>query len=298
MIPRLLARSGARWALPAASLATIAWLSPVHTVPVPRNDFTWKSVRQSCVTRLASTGEVPFRNNRYELNASTVALCEVIVTWELKPAFQNTDYGNALMDRADDYGVAVVMAGPQGSSSLTARGTPTRQGWQVSFNLGDANLTPPYDVALAVNYDAATVVYADPSRRTFAAVRPVITGPLTPVGGGAAGGAPTYGWETAVTTATIGNLGLAIGTKLGSAEDAIAGNTLRAIVTDPNVKVRADNNACQACHGNATIGGWAHAENATRESFCELVDDFNDAPSKPQILKTLFNNWGERNCPN
>jgi hypothetical protein len=295
------ARLLARWALPAALLATTAWLSPAPHGSVVRNDFRWKSVRQQCLT-LNTAGEVRLVSGRYELNPANVNVCDVIVTWELKPEFQNTDYGNALMDRADDYGVAVVMAGPQGSQALTARGTPTRQGWQVSFNLRGVpgpDLTLPYDVAIAVSYDDQTVVYADPAQRSFVALKPRRVGPLTRIGGGAAaGGTPSYGWETAVTNATIGNLGLAIGTRLGSAEDAIAGNTLRAIITDPNVKVRGDNQSCQACHGNASVGGWAHAENATRESFCELVDDFDAAPSKPQILKALFNNWGQRNCPN
>jgi hypothetical protein len=83
-----------------------------------------------------------------------------------------------------------------------------------------------------------------------------------------------------------------VGTKIGSAEDTIAGNNIKAIATDANVKVRAANNACAGCHGTSF---------ATKSTFCSTsVPSFvanQGTHVGDTILKNLFNNWKGRNCP-
>src|SRR5438067_1460699 len=55
----------------------------------------------------------------------------------------------------------------------------------------------------------------------------------------------SFGWDHAVTTT---NFEADAAERLGSATSTIAGNTLAAIVTDPDVRVRGDGKACSACH--------------------------------------------------
>ncbi len=106
---------------------------------------------------------------------------------------------------------------------------------------------------------------------------------------------PPYGWTHQVTS---GNTNLAVTTKLGNAQDTIAGHTLLQIVTNANVKVRADNKACQECHSPTGIMPAWNAATIDKASFCNNhVASFNASASKPQILKDLFNNWKGRNCP-
>lgn len=110
-----------------------------------------------------------------------------------------------------------------------------------------------------------------------------------------------YGWYTPVSS---GNSTLPVTTRLtkGSttAEDTIAGHTVRWIVTQSNTKVRGDNKACTTCH--------AWAAGIDKQGFCDKVMNFDSQPTatgqatdetraKPQILKDLFNDWKSRNCP-
>jgi hypothetical protein len=102
-----------------------------------------------------------------------------------------------------------------------------------------------------------------------------------------------FGWINAVTTA---NTTEPVGTKLGNAEDTVAGHNIRDIVTSAQVKVRPDNQACQACHiAGGSRPAW-DARTQTKTQFCGRVPAFNSA-TKPQILKNLLNNWGSRGCP-
>jgi hypothetical protein len=72
------------------------------------------------------------------------------------------------------------------------------------------------------------------------------------------------------------------------------GLTLEQIVTDPNIQIRPDATSCMDCHY------WA--EEMTAESFCRRIDDFittdqdGEGP-KPQVLKDIFVDWKNRNCP-
>jgi hypothetical protein len=106
-----------------------------------------------------------------------------------------------------------------------------------------------------------------------------------------------FGWERPITVA---NFEPEASTKLGSASQTLAGNTLRAIVTDPSVHVRSDDKACTACHD------WAAS--IERDAFCDRVSAFlaqptskatgSDPPNaKPQILKSLLSMWQTAQCP-
>ena len=96
-----------------------------------------------------------------------------------------------------------------------------------------------------------------------------------------------YGWLTTITRQNAP--GIAVSTKLSGAEDAIEGNTIKQIVSDATVKVRSDNNACQACHT------WAPTISKT--DFCNSkVSSFNANTTKPQVLKSLFNTWKSGGC--
>jgi hypothetical protein len=106
-----------------------------------------------------------------------------------------------------------------------------------------------------------------------------------------------YGWDAPISAA---NFGAAADSKLGSAPHALAGHTLRAIVTDPGVRVRGDGKACTACHA------WAPAE--ARADFCARVPAFLAQPTtkgdgrdpegaKPAIVKELLRRWHDAGCP-
>jgi hypothetical protein len=110
------------------------------------------------------------------------------------------------------------------------------------------------------------------------------------------GGTVAYGWTRPVTT--DGFPGAA--QKLGRAGSVLAGNSIRAIVTDPNVRVRGDNQACVTCHA------WAGA--ISRETFCDRVsafvaeptskgDDRDPESAKPLVLKDLLDRWEAAGCP-
>lgn len=102
-------------------------------------------------------------------------------------------------------------------------------------------------------------------------------------------GAP--GWSTPITA---GNTGLAASDlHFEGAPDAIEGLTISRIVTDPEVQIRADA-PCISCHD------WA--EGITREGFCARLDEFmttdqDGCGPKPQLLKDVLADWGERGCP-
>ena len=93
-----------------------------------------------------------------------------------------------------------------------------------------------------------------------------------------------YGWETKISDRAIGKYSLC------------------AIVTDPNVRVRADGRSCVGCHS------WAEYQD--RVSFCARVDAFLEMPTatgdktkdrpnaKPANLKKLLGDWKEARCPN
>ncbi len=107
---------------------------------------------------------------------------------------------------------------------------------------------------------------------------------------------PGYGWEEPIDARDF----VGVASKLGHAETTIAGHSLRAIVTDANVKVRGDDQACVACHAWAT--------DSTRANFCARVPDFLAQPTakgdghdpsnaKPQILKDILFKWHADGCP-
>lgn len=91
-----------------------------------------------------------------------------------------------------------------------------------------------------------------------------------------------YGWETKIQGRKIGQY------------------SLREIVTDSKVKVRADGRSCLGCHS------WAEYQD--RLSFCDRVDAFLEMPTlkegevdprkKPANLKKLLKDWKEAGCPN
>jgi hypothetical protein len=106
-----------------------------------------------------------------------------------------------------------------------------------------------------------------------------------------------YGWDRPITAE---NFDEAAETKLGDAPQAIAGETLRAIVTDANVRIRADGAPCSTCH--------AWASSTDRASFCARVTAFlaqpiskgdgTDPPNaKPPILRSLLSSWQDASCP-
>lgn len=106
-----------------------------------------------------------------------------------------------------------------------------------------------------------------------------------------------FGWTTPMT---VQNADPVVGKKLGKAEATLAGHSLRQIVTDPTVKVRADNRACTECHP------WAAKE--TRADFCARIPSFVTQPTskgdgsdpenaKPQLLKNLLSKWHANGCP-
>ena len=81
---------------------------------------------------------------------------------------------------------------------------------------------------------------------------------------------------------------------LEGAPHGLIGLTLEQIVTDPNIQIRPDAASCMDCHD------WA--EEMTAESFCRRIDDFittdqdGEGP-KPKVLKDIFIDWKNRNCP-
>jgi hypothetical protein len=101
-----------------------------------------------------------------------------------------------------------------------------------------------------------------------------------------------YGWLFPVTTQ---NTTLAVGTKYGSATNTIAGNSIKDIVNNPGVRVRADNTACAQCHGGSF----------SKDGFCSSTSLFlskgphaTSGQPADQTLGSLFTNWKGRNCPN
>jgi hypothetical protein len=107
-----------------------------------------------------------------------------------------------------------------------------------------------------------------------------------------------YGWEHVVLTS---NTDLPVDAPMGKATHRIAGHTLREIVTDPEIRIRADDKPCANCH--------AWSKKITLEEFCKVkVAAFdklptatgrgNDPPNaKPRVLKELFYDWRSRFCP-
>jgi len=106
----------------------------------------------------------------------------------------------------------------------------------------------------------------------------------------------TYGWSRPVTVKAFPDATK----KLGNADTMIDGHSLHAIVSDANVRVRGDDQACSTCHD------WAAT--ATRESFCDRVpaflaqptskgDGHDDVSAKPLVLKDLLDRWHAAGCP-
>lgn len=106
-----------------------------------------------------------------------------------------------------------------------------------------------------------------------------------------------FGWRREVTASSFDP---AAATRLGSATHPLEGNTLRAIVTQADVRVRSDDLPCTDCHS------WAPT--IDRASFCLRVDAFLALPtskedgadppsSKPAILQRLFSEWRDAGCP-
>ncbi len=123
-------------------------------------------------------------------------------------------------------------------------------------------------------WDATIVTHSSPY---YYVVKPLPPDPTTP-----------FGWLHPITTQ---NTTEPVGTKIGSAEDTIAGNTVKAIVSDANVKVRSNNTACYQCHSTGY---------ATKSTFCGVVPNFvnnQGTHAADTVLKNLFNNWKGRNCP-
>ncbi len=107
---------------------------------------------------------------------------------------------------------------------------------------------------------------------------------------------PDYGWTRPVTAEVFS----AAATKLGSAESALDGHTLQAIVSDATVRVRSDDQACSTCHAWATT--------ISRAAFCARVpaflalptakgDGHDDPSAKPLVLKELLELWHAAGCP-
>jgi hypothetical protein len=101
-----------------------------------------------------------------------------------------------------------------------------------------------------------------------------------------------HGWKTPITTENwpVDPAKL----HLEGAPHSLIGLTLEQIVTDPNIQIRPDAASCMDCHD------WA--EEITAESFCRRIDDFittdqdGEGP-KPKVLKDIFIDWKNRNCP-
>jgi hypothetical protein len=105
-------------------------------------------------------------------------------------------------------------------------------------------------------------------------------------------GVQKHGWKTPITTENwpVDPAKL----HLEGAPHSLLGLTLEQIVTDPNIQIRSDGTSCMDCHD------WA--QEMTAESFCSRIDDFittdqdGEGP-KPQVLKDIFIDWKQRNCP-
>jgi hypothetical protein len=293
--------------------AAAAWPADGTT---DRRDFTWKSVRHECpaiigVSTSPTSREITYTNSQYSLPSFVARGCKTVVDWELKSGFRGTAYGTALMNKASSSSSARVWTDvASGSQQL---GTPTKVGDSVLRFTLPGTTRYPAQITLKVDYDATNDVYPDPIWRKFVVetqrqqmTRVIQEGGLQQIGGGtppaapappSPPAAPTYSWTVAITQTTLGNLTEPIGTRLGTAEDLIQGHSISQIVRDPTVKVRADNKACQECHGSVAQTAQFRADTVSRAGFCGRVADFN-AASKPSILKNLFNNWSTRNCPN
>ncbi|MGD9244946.1 MAG: hypothetical protein PVH36_08445 [Desulfobacterales bacterium] len=110
--------------------------------------------------------------------------------------------------------------------------------------------------------------------------------------GGSQPGVKKHGWKTPITTENwpVDPAKL----HLEGAPHGIIGLSLEQIVTDSNIQVRPDGASCMDCHD------WA--EEMTAESFCRRIDDFittdqdGEGP-KPEVLKDIFIDWKNRNCP-
>ncbi len=101
---------------------------------------------------------------------------------------------------------------------------------------------------------------------------------------------PTYpfGW---IHYITVQNTTEPVSTPIGSASNVIAGHSVKDIVSDPNIRVRADNRACASCHSTS----WSD-----KATFCSHVPNFvsnQGTHANDTILKNLFNNWKSRACP-
>jgi hypothetical protein len=120
----------------------------------------------------------------------------------------------------------------------------------------------------------------------------VITLPGFIMAGDSQPGVKKHGWKTPITTENwpVDPAKL----HLEGAPHSLIGLTLEQIVTDPNIQIRPDAASCMDCHD------WA--QEMTAESFCRRIDDFittdqdGEGP-KPQVLKDIFIDWKNRNCP-
>lgn len=106
-----------------------------------------------------------------------------------------------------------------------------------------------------------------------------------------------FGWNRPITAA---NFDPAAEEPLGPGAEPIAGLTLRDLVTNPDVRIRGDKNACVKCHD------WAAG--ADCRSFCERVplllaqptskgDGTDHSNAKPALLKKLVSEWRDNGCP-
>lgn len=173
-----------------------------------------------------------------------------------------------------------VLAGGQTAAEYIAPDTngPSAQ-WIKSPALGPGTWKILVDVRVTKNSDGSLVTTLEKSIDNYVVPRP-------------------FSWTNPVTK---GNAppGANVTTKLSSggttAEDTIAGHALNQIVTDGYTKVRGDNKACR--HGPGKQQPQWNAAFIMAD-FCAKVPGFSSSGSKPQVLKDIFNNWKNRNCPN
>ncbi|VEN74363.1 conserved hypothetical protein [Candidatus Desulfarcum epimagneticum] len=100
------------------------------------------------------------------------------------------------------------------------------------------------------------------------------------------------GWQTPVTTKNWHLSSEEL--RLPGAPYSLEGLTFEQIVTDPAIQVRGDETSCGDCHD------WA--SNISKIDYCGRIADFlttdqDGEGEKPAILKNLFKDWKERDCP-
>jgi len=100
------------------------------------------------------------------------------------------------------------------------------------------------------------------------------------------------GWRTPVTTKNWHLSSEEL--RLPDAPHSVEGLTFEQIVTDPEIQIRSDGSSCVDCHD------WASDIN--KISYCKRIANFLETDQdgegeKPDILKNLFKDWKERDCP-